>query len=500
MGWGPFVLTRNPRSEETQRLPPFVHLVILAALVLAIFLYGAGGTHRAIAAPAILASASVTTVLAIANSVHSRRTQGYVDIWHPSLFPALYISASFLAPTWVTFVMDQPVGSLAFNIPVSPLTPLLVSIASATFSIAASFPFRERQPKVENEPFRIGYAKTLSTAGFALLLASLAMAFMKLARGGVANYGVAQTTWSASDMLDVLLGMLPAIGVSLIFLSRSIRGLPIFQISTLTLLALIVVVAAGSGSRNPLLKAILPVLIYYTWTKRRHLLPATVGFGIALSMAAFVRYRSSALGGFDDRPTLEIILGDLAPVPFTLGAVANAVPDSHPYLLGSTMAAAAIRLLPSPVANALFGEPDGTGGPVFRTISGVTDPNYGTGFSLPAEGYLNFGFLGMISMMVAIGLLFPWLYAHRKGAGTLAILYPIIVASAPFAIRNDILGAGKTVVYPVIFTMILVATARSNGYLTKRRAAIKERQAQRRADLRYVASLKGHQLSRRYYG
>ena len=56
------------------------------------------------------------------------------------------------------------------------------------------------------------------------------------------------------------------------------------------------------------------------------------------------------------------------------------------------------RQLPSPIAIPLFGPPDDTAARRFRALVGFNNPNQGIGYSIPAEGYLNFGRFGVFGI------------------------------------------------------------------------------------------------------
>jgi hypothetical protein len=139
------------------------------------------------------------------------------------------------------------------------------------------------------------------------------------------------------------------------------------------------------------------------------------------------------------------------------------VPDSEPLRLGSTYVAALQRQLPGPIALEILGPPTDTASFELRQMLGFYDPDAGFGFSLPAEGFLNFGLVGVVGACVVTGLLLGGSYARRPAGlpdRALHVLYPLIVASLPLSLRADAVQQIKTVLYPMVFAAVVFALAR----------------------------------------
>jgi hypothetical protein len=177
-----------------------------------------------------------------------------------------------------------------------------------------------------------------------------------------------------------------------------------------------------------------------------------------------LEYRTAARGAQSTDSASDILLGDMTVAAFTVGATAAAVPSDMPYQNGRTLGAAALRQLPSPIAIPLFGPAHDTGTWKFREIIGLSNPNFGVGFSLPADGYLNFGRVGVFGICGLLGMLFAWAYPRLDFASgrPLGLFYPVLVASLPFGLRSDALGTTKNLLYAMIVLAVIMVASRAS--------------------------------------
>ncbi|MFC7550581.1 O-antigen polymerase [Plantactinospora sp. GCM10030261] len=108
-------------------------------------------------------------------------------------------------------------------------------------------------------------------------------------------------------------------------------------------------------------------------------------------------------------------------------------------------AAVTLTRATGPLALWIWGQPNDTGAFHFRTLIGMTNDGQGWGYSIPAEGALNFGLPGVLLLPFVYGLALAWLYARFSAAPTraLELIYSIAAASVPFAFRSDVHGAVK---------------------------------------------------------
>jgi len=139
------------------------------------------------------------------------------------------------------------------------------------------------------------------------------------------------------------------------------------------------------------------------------------------------------------------------------------VPFETSFLQGSTYVASIERQLPGAIAVAVFGPPTNTASFEFRRLIGFSNPDAGFGFSLPSEGYLNFGLGGVLAAALMLGGLLG--YAARRTAirptHARHLLYAILLATLPLSFRSDALQQIKTVLYPMLLSMLVLRLASS---------------------------------------
>jgi hypothetical protein len=216
------------------------------------------------------------------------------------------------------------------------------------------------------------------------------------------------------------------------------------------------------GSRGNAI-ALLLVLTLAHVQRRGKVFAVAVG---AIVMAVFgvvvLQYRSAAAGHATNASAADILIGDMTVAGFSTGATAEVVPHDVGYAHGATLVAALERQLPSPIAIPLFGPPNDTAARRFRNLVGFDNPNQGIGYSIPAEGYLNFGRVGVFGLCLGLGLAFAWAYARFDfdTARTTRLLYPVLVAVLPFGLRSDSLGLIKSVLYAAILIQVALVVAR----------------------------------------
>lgn len=94
---------------------------------------------------------------------------------------------------------------------------------------------------------------------------------------------------------------------------------------------------------------------------------------------------------------------------------------------------------------------------------GFTNPDLGLGYSVPAEGYLNFGIVGLLIACFTVGTVLAWTHSRaRWGELSIpAIIYPLALSLLPVLLRSDALGLTKLLAYPLIAAAIILALARS---------------------------------------
>lgn len=472
-----------------------IMMLVLIAVVLWLGLWGIGFTSDLLQ---LVAASVICCLLGLLGVRRSSALLGRLDPFHPLVFPLGYVLVSFLAPAWATFVADHAVGSLSRKTSLATDTPLLLCLGVAGFATGAAIAFpTPHRPALSNGPPADGQApvasaprpakraarraasieeegrsqrrvlgRTMLTFGRFLAGAALILVVYQMTRGGVLVRGLDQTQYSLSDSVAVLTKLLPLAAVALVCAGSAVLEYRKVLARIDALLFLLVILGVGIlGSRNTAIAVLLMILFNYTRraAKVRWGVIIVGFFAAVLLVLVVLDYRNSVRGIQTDKAWWATLLGDLAPAAFSVGAVAAAVPSTMPYAMGSTMIAALVRQLPGPIAVALFGEPTQTGSRIFRDIAGITNVNAGVGFSIPAEGYLNFGLFGLIAVCFLLGLGLALFYARNDlSSGKVSgMIYIVLIGVLPMALRSDFLGAIKLVLYPALLMSLAVLVGRS---------------------------------------
>ena len=389
----------------------------------------------------------------------SRAEYGYVDIFHPLIFPLGYVAVTFLAPAWAMLVTGR--NFLGFTSSVmAPNTALLMTLAvtGVTLGLAVKFPCREHNPATAPDP------RFLTHVGRIVLLLLVAIAAQGYLTGSVLTRGVGQTTYGAAETVQALMTILTPLAVVLLASAHRAttpKGL-LRPVDWVLLVGLICFLGLGGGRGQGI--TVLLVLVYGGTRKRIRTGALAASFGAILAFAVGVlQYRGIARGGSPSSSTSIALLTDWSVATYTTGITAQGVPSKMDFQWGSTYLASALRQLPSPVANRILGQPYDTGTYAFRRLIAFENPNQGWAYSLPAEGYLNFGVAGMIAACFLFGLFMAWAWSRASwpAPGVTALVYPVLMAFLPVALRSDALGLIKSVLYPVLIATAIYAVARA---------------------------------------
>jgi hypothetical protein len=309
----------------------------------------------------------------------------------------------------------------------------------------------------------------LLTAGRLLMLIPLAISFERAATGTVHHRGLNHLAVTPTDALSALLDPTEIAATVLILAAHRMARTPrlMARLDWVLIGGLIVLIALRGSRGNAI--ALLLVLTLAHAQRRGKLLAVGVGAIVMAVLGVVVlQYRAAAIGQQTTASAADILIGDMAVAGFSTGATAAVVPHDVGYAHGATLVASLERQLPSPIAIPLFGPPNDTAARRFRDLVGFNNPNQGIGYSIPAEGYLNFGRFGVFGICLALGLLFAWGYARvdLTSARTTRLLYPVLVAVLPFGLRSDSLGLTKSVLYAAILIQFALIAARDSRLRT----------------------------------
>jgi hypothetical protein len=269
-----------------------------------------------------------------------------------------------------------------------------------------------------------------------------------------AGYGSDQLSYGIEDALDVLGQQLLLVGVVLATLANARIFGRVLDRAELILLGGYFLMSLMFGSRGEL---IAPV-IFIVWAQHTMIRPIRLMRLLLLAiLAAFILQgvgntrQGMPLYSSPDSALAGVLTGVSSPVHVT-GVVVELTPARFPFLHGDTYVEALKRQLPGPLSNRLFGPPEDTAAFVFRRMIGLRSEDYGYSFSIPSEAYLNFGLPGTLVVGLLVGALLGWSFRRvsRHPSRAIEVLYPVLLATLPHAIRTDALGDIKSVLYPML--------------------------------------------------
>lgn len=389
----------------------------------------------------------------------SRLDLGYVDFFHPLVFPLGYSAVSLIAPAWVFFVDRRQIG--LFNASaMSPSTPwiLLLAILGITLGLARRSPnLRQSVRAVPVEP------RFVLHTGRGTVVALSALALSGLASNAVATRGVDQLSAGGGAFLASLATVATPLALLFVLTATRQRTDKLVTAGDALLLVTLTIAIALTGERGTALTAL--IILLYAASRKAFKLRSYLGaFAGMLTLAVVILdYRIAAQGAGVRASAADALLRDWSVGTYTTGITADVAAESGHFYWGATYLTAVMRQLPSPIANTLLGSPDDTGTLLFRQMIGFHNPDHGLGYSIPAEGYLNFGAIGTFVAMLLFGSLVAWAYSVREWPvqRTRALLFPLLVSTFPVLLRSDTLGGVKMILYPMLGGALILAISRT---------------------------------------
>jgi hypothetical protein len=135
-------------------------------------------------------------------------------------------------------------------------------------------------------------------------------------------------------------------------------------------------------------------------------------------------------------------------VPHYLSRVLHEVPQNHPHTLGA--------LLISPVATALPGHQPGIGEYIKEEILGLRFVGYGLAAGLIAAPYIDFGYAGVVGLMLLTGAAMQLLYrAARTGRREWIAVYTFAVANLVLSLYGSVVNSFSVLWVPAVAFAIL---------------------------------------------
>lgn len=409
---------------------------------------------------------SFTCLVVIAGPVVSLLRLERLDWFFPFALPVAYVTLALMTPLLFLTFSDGPLG---FVQPAQVTNGVVIALGLTILGILVGLavPVLGMAPVGPRTPLLVD-RRGLRSVGRAFLVSSL-VGRIFVVRGQFGRaYGEGSVGFSWSSVTDNLASALLLAGVVLVFISNVSLRRKLGGALDWTILGFYVIASLLVGNRSELLAPALLAL----WARHHYIRPIKLSHLVALSLTLILLFQaiqalrvSEPVPGATRTSVVERVLFDFVSPVYLTAETMKRVPDSHPFLYGSTYLAGVKRLLPSPLANTLFGPTDDTGTFVFRDLVGFKNPNAGLGFSLPTEGFLNFGFFGCLMSGIFTGLVLGFSYRHTKLLleGPVNLLYPIMVSTLPLGLRSDALGQMKGVAYPMLLIALAVALKRRHS-------------------------------------
>ncbi len=376
------------------------------------------------------------------------------DWFHPAAFPLLYVATCASLPIAYVIAFSEPLANP--TIQSFDITPRLIAVFALTVvALAAGIAAGIRLPRLPRltRERRVEFRHVLY-AGRAVLLVALGSRLFTVITTYGLPYGTGSVTFGLTGALQAIAGVALLAGTVVVVLANVRLRRRTLAFPDLALLGSFAFATLLAGSRGELLAPALFVLFaHHTYVRKVGFAPLATAAIVLLVVFQGVSGARAGQGFLaDPRLGVERTLGSIATPIQVQSLVMQRVPSRQGYLGGSTYVASAVRQVPGPIANAALGPPDDTASFELRRILEQTNPNFGYGFSLPSEGYLNFGLLGVPLVMVLVGGLLGWAYRQQvpRPSRPVHLLYPILVATLPIAFRSDAVEQMKLVLYPML--------------------------------------------------
>lgn len=422
---------------------------------------------REVAQPALIAVISTTLIVTLGPGTSSlsilRR-----DWFHPLVAPVMYVLFALMAPLLYLSFSRRPIGEVTSH-DASALTTLVIGFCGLGFVLGVRLVLMSMRNWQTGHPNAFGMRHVrLRWLGRMLLLVALIARILVISQQLGRAYGQGSVRSGGIMVLDNVASICFFSGFVLTVLGNVVLRSRVLGKSEAILSCLYLLSALYVGNRSEFIApAILILFSQHEFVRRMRLggLAASTLFVLLVGQIV-LGTRSGILPELAPQPVIERVLVDYVSPVFITNEIVTVVPLVSPFRGGSTYFAGLKRQLPSPIANAMFGPTDDTGSFVFRSLIGFQSQDAGFGFSLPSEGYLNFGIPGGLGAGFAAGAITAYAYRrwNKNISRPINVLYPIILATLPLNLRTDLLGQVKSILYPMVLVWLAFRLSRvGNG-------------------------------------
>jgi hypothetical protein len=461
-------------------------VIFVAAFVVSVVI-AAGGDDPALKNTGVALTIAASLLAALSTFLRNERSAR--ALLHPMIAPVAYMAYSLLVPLAYMAVTGRGIQVMPASIFTSAASAVMcltvLSYCLGVFVASAMNEYRRDEratsPGTLVDPDRDRRGVFTRDIGRVVLGVALAAKLQQLVANGpvfTRVYGADQLEYDLGTTIAVAGATLTTVGCLLVMYGNVLRhGRPLLWPDWALLGVIGFIGLFLLGTRSEIIAPVVLYLWFRLRTGRRFSVwipvAAVAAAGGIFALVAQLRVKSPSA---PDYPAIESLLVDTSSPILLTANVASLVPGSSDFYLGSTYLEALKFMLPGPVARSLFGEPTGTGAFAYRDLIDFTFSGQGWGFSLPTEAYLNFGFVGVVLIAAAVGVLFSRAYAWadepRRRNRLSSYVYPLLISYLPFGLRSDALGQMKSIIYPLLIILAVLLVER--WLLTRRGGTLDE--------------------------
>lgn len=222
-----------------------------------------------------------------------------------------------------------------------------------------------------------------------------------------------------------------------------------------------------TGNRGHLVLAALMLIAAVHYLVRRLSMRFVLAAGLVVltifSVAGYARASQCDplwAEGVEDHYGVPSELAPLAPiylavrsVPHYFARVTDVVPEDHEYFFG--------RALATPIITALPGHQPGIGEIVKEDLLQLDFVGFGIAAGLYVPGYMDFGYAGVVAIMLAAGALLQLLYGKAMAGGAEWVaIYAFAVANVTLSMYGTLINSFSVLLIPAIAFSVFWLAAR----------------------------------------
>jgi hypothetical protein len=134
-------------------------------------------------------------------------------------------------------------------------------------------------------------------------------------------------------------------------------------------------------------------------------------------------------------------------VPVFLSRVVAVVPEAHDHTGGA--------MLLSPILTSLPGHQPGIGEFIKTNVLGLEFVGFGVAAGLFSPAYIDFGYGGVVSVLLAAGIATQWLYRRARTSPAWLAVYAFVVANLTLSVYGSLVNSFSVLWLPTIAFVVL---------------------------------------------